>query len=265
MTPLQRLAALVLIAAGAGPPFGCGATGSSFETLGVPTAEPRPGRVAVIFGWAREAREGWSIQRIRIDDQTRSAWNEETQEPLVLYLEPGEHELRLSAAQLSNPRDPTSRPRRRYRLRPYGFDLLEGMPQLCVFRLGGDERLRPRVSCEPLEPPAEENEEEEMVTNSAIEDEDEEPAPLSTPAPAETSADSDGVPSPFDAASPEPPAEDEAQPEDEPELAEDEPVPAEDEPELATPAPAEEPLSLEERVERLERLVDEFRDQIGAQ
>lgn len=269
MRCVARLTVLALLCGVGGPMAGCAARGSSFETLGVPTPEPRKGRSPVILGWAREQREGWTIKRVQVDDTTRPEWNADTQAPAILYLEPGEHVFKLGAAQLSDPRDPNSRTRRRYKIRPFEVDLLEGEAQMCVVRLSDDERARPTVSCEAYG--YGESEEDETAGGSEDEygdeygDEDEygevppaaaeqEPAPAATaataqaqPAPASPTAPAAPaapgtaeVPSPFGAPPTAAPA---AAPQ----------PPATGAPPAATPPDPPRRLTVEERLDRLER------------
>ena len=235
------------------------------------------------MGWAREQREGWTIKRVRVDGTTRAEWNEDSQEPSIFYLRPGEHEVRLSAAQLSDPGNPSSRPRRRYKVRPLEIELLEGEAQLCVIRVAGEKRRRPRVSCEAYDVGGDEEEEyaDEDEYGDEYADEDEygdmtdtgddqvasappegtppteavapttpalAPAPASSQ-PAASSSSSGAVPSPFGPAAAATPAP---------------------QPTSATPAPAAPPspppatttpprrLTVEERVERLERQLEEI-------
>jgi hypothetical protein len=269
MRCVARLTVLALVCGVGAPMVGCAARGSSFETLGVPTPEPRAGRSPVILGWAREQREGWTIKRVQVDDTTRPEWNEATQAPAIMYLEPGEHTIKLGAAQLSDPRDPNSHTRRRYKIRPFGVDLLEGEAQMCVIRLSDDERARPAVSCEAYG--YGENEEESAAGGEADQDEygdeysdeDEvgqvprsaeaqaptpaataqpEPAATAQPQPAPTAPATPAtaeVPSPFGAAPTPGPAA--TQP------------PAVGGPPAATPPPPPRRLTIEERLDRLER------------
>lgn len=285
---LWRLTLIALLCGVGAPLTGCAVRGSSFETLGVPTPELRPGRSPIIVGWAREQREGWRITRIRVDEASRGEWNEESQEPAVFYLEPGEHQLQMSAEQLSDPRDSSSRARRRYRVRPIQLDLLEGEAQLCVIRLEGERRLRPRVRCEAhdtVDPEEDEYGDEYQDEDEYAEDEyeddeyeDEEAAAMGEPArqsdeqpdttqppPASTSTSSSSgeVPSPF-ASSAAPPSARPTAP-----AAAPQPAPAAASATPPAPRPAPPPptasstqtprrLTLEERVERVERQLEEI-------
>lgn len=296
MNNVMRLALFALVFAIGAPLGGCAVRGSSFETLGVPSPEHRPGRSPVIVGWAREDRAGWVIRRIRIDGTTRNEWNEDTQQPVIMYLEPGEHEFRFSAAQLSDPRDASSRPRRRYRIRPFQVDVLEAEAQLCVIRVQGDERRRPRINCEAYDYQREEEEEGydeygdeyDEGYDEAYEDEDEDPQrqppPEMVPLDQQQEPEDEEVEEPADDTSAE--AGETAQPSSEPVPSPFEtPQPSRDEsPEAAQPQaeaaptvtpptptaaaePATEsrpprPLSMEQRIERLERLVEELRREI---
>ncbi len=110
---LWRLTLLTMVCGLGSLWAGCAVRGSSFQTIGVPTPESRSGQSPVIIGWAREERDGWIVKRVRVDGETRDEWNDETQQPTIIYLEPGEHEFRVNSAQLSEPSDPSSRTRRR--------------------------------------------------------------------------------------------------------------------------------------------------------
>jgi hypothetical protein len=269
---------LMLACAIGAPMMGCaGRRGSSFETLGIPQPEDRPGTSPVVFGWAREQREGWVIRGVRVDERSQSEWNDETQRPTIFYLEPGVREFRVSAVQLRDPGDPNSRPRRRYRIRPFRLGLEEGIAQVCVVRVEGDQRQRPRVRCEAQEPEptydeadqaydeyGDEYAEDDEIRDEAPVDEDEEPPTVAAatppPAPRPPSAEAGEVPSPFD-----PPAAPAARPP----TAAPEPTPVAPPAPVAAPASATEPpqsrprvLTVEERVERLERQLEELRRQM---
>ncbi len=292
MSWMRRIAVITVILCTGAPLTGCAPRGSSFETLGVPAPEDRSGQSPIIFGWAREQRSGWVIRRIRIDGRARNEWNEETQTPAVLYLSPGEHEVQLSAAQLSDPNDMNSRPRRRYRVRPFQLDLLEGEAQLCVIRLEGEERPRPRAQCETYDQVDEVDVDDEMDEDEIDEydddlDEDEDvidevptrdqqvqqqgtfgatpPTPGAAPPNGQESG-RPGVPSPFGSAAanaPTPPPIAPTPPVDEPATpaAPVTPPPAPAAPPAASSSPPRR-LSVEERLERLERLMEEIRREL---
>lgn len=120
-------------------------TGSSFQTLGVPDVSPPPSRAAIIVGWEEEQREGWSISRVRVDGRTRSEWDQASQHPAVIYLEPGQRSVQLMAEQRGS--DPGGSAVRRYRSKAVEFQLEERLSTLCVIRIRGQRRRRPRVSC----------------------------------------------------------------------------------------------------------------------
>ena len=119
----------------------CAPRGSSFETLGIPFAGELSGQGAIVVGWAHEARDGWSLDRLYGDEEALlRQWPEATQTPAVVRLDPGEHRLRLTA---------TRRGRggavRRYKIRPVSLTLTEAEVRLCVVSLSG--RSRPRMRC----------------------------------------------------------------------------------------------------------------------
>lgn len=261
------LAALAVLSAGPGC---AGRQGSSFETLGIPEPEDVPGRSPVILGWAEESREGWVISRVRIDGANAGEWDAQTERPTVMQLTPGTHELRLYTAQLRDPEDRNGATRRRYRTRPVELAVEEGVAQLCTVRVGGDRRRRPEVTCEARElaAPEEEygddeygdDEYEDEEGEYGDEDEYADEGPVATPAPAAPASPPPapaggeaGVPDPFA-----PPAGPAAPPAA---------APAPAAPPAAVPAPAPaarpaaippRPLSLEERVDRLERQLEEI-------
>jgi hypothetical protein len=127
---------------------GCAAAGSSsFETLGVPDAQPGPGRAALVLGWAVEQRAGWMIRAVEVDGRAADAWDARTQRPAVLDVPPGPRVLRLRAGILRDPRRPDSGLARRVRLRAVEIDAREGEVLLCVVRVAGQRAPRPRVTC----------------------------------------------------------------------------------------------------------------------
>ena len=264
----SRLLVLALGAILASPLVGCaGRQGSSFETLGVPEPEDRPGMSPLILGWARESRDGWIIDGVRIDNRARREWNEETQRPTIFYLAPGSYEMRVSSAQLRDPRDRNSHPRRRYRIRPFTVDLETDTAQVCVIRIEGGDRRRPQVQCESREFGAPEDDEGEMAQDEygdEYADEDEIAGEPETPAAAAEppSAAGSAVPSPFDTPAGPPPREQpaaDAQPEAAPTPASAQPTPA---PAASPSGASPRPMSVEERIERLERQVEELRRQL---
>lgn len=120
-------------------------TGSSFETLGVPDVSPPPSRAAIIVGWEEEQREGWVLSHVRVDGQSRSEWDRASQHPVVIYLEPGRRSVQILAEQRqSGGRGSVVR---RYRSKAVEFQAEERESELCVVRVAGKRRRRPRISC----------------------------------------------------------------------------------------------------------------------
>jgi hypothetical protein len=114
--------------------------------LGVPQPEPQPDRAALIIGWDQEERGGWSLSRVRIDDQVRDEWSPDTQEPAVLIVEPGSRNVRLFVERRASGL--------RLRMAPISLDLAEGEVHLC--RLTASLSARPHADCTTLlrPPPA---------------------------------------------------------------------------------------------------------------
>ena len=106
--------------------------------------EPQRGKGAVIVGWEREERDGWKIRYIRVDGNSRNEWNIDSQEPAVIHMRPGEVSLGLMAVKAKSKGSGL----RRYRSAPVTFKLEAGSTQLCVVRIRGKRRRRPRASCE---------------------------------------------------------------------------------------------------------------------
>lgn len=119
--------------------------GSSFQTLGVPDVSPPPSRAAVILGWEGEEREGWSIARVKVDGRARSEWDQDSQHPVVIYLEPGQRSVQLLAEQRRLERGGSVV--KRYRSKAVAFQIEERTSELCVIRIAGKNRRRPRISC----------------------------------------------------------------------------------------------------------------------
>ncbi len=138
---LTRMSSGLLVLVLAGGLCACAPRGSSFETLGVPLAQERPGKGAIVLGWASEHREGWTAKRVRVDTRTRREWTPETQSPAVIHLTPGAHTLRVYAALADGSQT------RRIKIRPLAIELAEGEVLLCVMDVGGAKRRRPRVRC----------------------------------------------------------------------------------------------------------------------
>jgi hypothetical protein len=258
--------------------------GSSIETLGLPDVEDRPGRPALVVGWAYEDRSGWIVKNVRLDGESRPEWDERTERPVVMYLTAGTHTLQLSTAQLRDPSDRSSRSRRRYQTRPVEIELEDGYSQICVVRLEGEERRRPVVRCESREILGEEDEasyeDEDEDEDGEYEDENgDQPEPPeervaaveAAPAPAPGAPQGGGdeaVPDPFagpaapgSAEPPRQPTAPASQAPAAPAAAAVRPPPPPPPAAVAPPPPR--PLSLEERVERLERQLEELRRQIG--
>jgi hypothetical protein len=286
MTMVRRIAVVAMLHGLSAPFLGCAPRGSSFETLGIPAPEGRAGRSAVILGWEEEQRAGWVVQRVRVDGRARDEWSAESQQPVVLYLAPGEHRLEINAAQMADGGGQDARPRRRYRVRPMQLDLLEGEAQLCVLALGGDERRRPQLACEDYRSDGGEAEVEDEVDeygDDYAEDEDlpdEAPAEPRAAAPPPAAAAAPAAPPPAAAAAPAapPPAAPAATapasiPSPFGAAAAAAPPPVAVRP-AAVPAPpaATDPvagalplrLTAEQRIERLERLVEELRRELRA-
>jgi len=134
---------------------GCVSTGgSSFATLGVPEAEPPPGRGVVIIGWQAEVRDGWSVRYVTVDGRRSAAWDRDSQRPAVLPVEPGERTLQIRAVQYEAEDGRASGRRRSYRARPATIEVAAGEVHVCVVRLGGRRRIRPRLRCALQEPAA---------------------------------------------------------------------------------------------------------------
>jgi hypothetical protein len=263
--------ALAVLCACLAAALGCaGRQGSSFETLGIPEVEDRPGRSPIVVGWAHEERSGWVVRRVRVDGETMPQWNEETERPSVMYLTPGTRSLQLYTAQLRDPSDRSSRSRRRYRTRPVDVELEEGFAQICVIRLEGERRRRPNVRCESREILGEEDEyEDEDEYGDEYEDEegeygesDEGQVASAEPASGQDGDDED-VPDPFGGPAPSPtttqaaPTAPASPPSASPPASTTAPPAA-----PSSPEPPPRRLSVEERIDRLERQVEELRRQL---
>ena len=119
---------------------------SSFQALGVPDPEVRPGRASVMLGWDREDRQGWSIDWVRIDGERLETWNDRTEAPVLLFLPPGRREVRLGTSQRRD-RETVQGRRRRYRPSPTVVEVAAGEVHLCAVRLADGRRPRPRLEC----------------------------------------------------------------------------------------------------------------------
>jgi hypothetical protein len=226
----------------------CAVTASSFETLGVPELTLAGNESAVIVGWAREDRGNWTLQRVQIDGQGRSEWDEHSQRPAVFGVEPGVHRLRLWALQSFDRASATGRNGRRYRLRRINLQLQGGQAQLCVVRID-ENRRRPVANCEAHSLYEDEEELEDEYVDSLASAAPAATAPAEAAVPGQTAEQQGAVPSPFGG----PP---QTAPPTAPPTATAEPPPQ------TAPSPLRpRRLSLEERVERLERLVDQLQTQ----
>lgn len=118
---------------------------TSFETLGIPEPAHVEGRTAVILGWAREARAGWAIDRVRIDGRARPEWDPETQRPAVFYLRPGARVVKIYSRR-GDAGDQL------VRSRPAQIDAVADGVVLCTVRVEGAESPLPRLACQPRSP-----------------------------------------------------------------------------------------------------------------
>jgi len=114
---------------------------TSFETLGVPEPAGVAGRTAVVLGWADEARAGWTVDRVKIDDRFRPEWDAETQRPAVFYLHPGPRALKIYSSRGGDDIQ-------RVRSRPARFEAVADGVVVCTVRVRADESPLPRLSCE---------------------------------------------------------------------------------------------------------------------
>jgi hypothetical protein len=123
---------------------GCAPRGSSFETLGVPAAGDLERRGALVVGWAREARGGWRLTQVRVDDRVRDEWAPAAQRPVVIGVEPGRRRLQVRAIRAGD-----GGARSRVKLRPVEIDVAVGQVRLCVLDVDGGAAGggRPRVRC----------------------------------------------------------------------------------------------------------------------
>lgn len=126
----------------------CMPRGSSFETLGVPPTPRVEGKAALVLGWAKEHREGWTIDRIKLDGRLRSEWDRETQMPAVIYISPGTRWIRLYTSKRLGGTATEAHRQRRVKLRPLAVVLEEGDSRICSVHTSRAGRRRPQMRCQ---------------------------------------------------------------------------------------------------------------------
>lgn len=119
----------------------------SFLSLGYPEPPAKDGKGVIIIGWYKEPSDGWNIDKIFFDRTELKNWNQKSQQPIIIYKNPGNYKIRLKASQYKN-----GNLERRFTSSSELLNITEETSYICSIILNKKQnRYRPTFECERYE------------------------------------------------------------------------------------------------------------------